>query len=189
LGMSIQYVTCCRPHCTARCCADWILFVSFMDPVRFFDDLFALCGSVYHTSAAYVIFGVAIATYSCHIPLADRSVDVRVGRLTRLIQVSASLVARSFCTFHLSLGSNITPRNLCDCTDLIVVDLLVCGWEIVSVDSSYALGEKSISASLESSNGELWLSDQSNAPPGRPIMSASVSWASAKLSPAAKSAR
>ena len=109
--------------------------MNLMEPVLFFDDSFALCGWVYHTSAVYDIFGIAIATYSCRIALADSPVDVRASRLTRLIQASADLAAFSVWAVHFNLGSNRTLRNRYVFTDLTVVDLFMRGWEIVSVDS------------------------------------------------------
>jgi len=79
---------------TALRCADCSFWVNLTAPVRFFDDSFALCGSVNHTSAAYDILGIAMAMYSWRIPLADIPIDVRASRRTRLIQASADLIAR-----------------------------------------------------------------------------------------------
>ena len=110
---------------TALLCADCTRSVNLTEPVRFVLAVVGLCGDVYHTSAAYVILGAATVRYSCRIPLADTPDAVWASLLTRLIHASAVLMARSCWAFHLSLGSNKTPRNLYEATALTVVIWLV----------------------------------------------------------------
>ena len=57
-------------------------------------------------------------------PLAEMPVEVQASRQMRLIHSSADLVVRSAWAFHLSLGLNITPKNLYVSSGLIMVVLL-----------------------------------------------------------------
>ena len=86
-------------------------------------DAVEKCGTMYHTSAAYDILGIATEMYSCRIPLAEIPVDVRASRRTRLIHTAADLAAWSLWAVHFNFGSNRTPRNRCNCTELMVVIL------------------------------------------------------------------
>ena len=155
---------------TALLCVDCKLFVNLIDLVLFALPGADLWGSVYQTSAAYVIFSAATARYSCLIPPAEIPEAVCVRRLTRLIHASVVLVAFSCWAFNLSFGSNNTLRNWYVVMALIVVSPLGPPQAIVRGVSSIDLGEKFIRASLLISNGELWVLNHSRAPPGLSII-------------------
>ena len=55
----------------ALLCAVCMRLMKAIEPVFFMFVAISLCRIVYHTSAAYVIFGAAMDRYSCHILLAN----------------------------------------------------------------------------------------------------------------------
>ena len=121
-----------------------------------------LNGGMYHTSAAYVRAGIATVLNSSLVLLGERPPVDLVMRVSCWFQRIALAVVFAIWAFQVSLGSKITPRFLYVCTLVMVVIGLVLVWLWVVIvrggETVLVLGRgKSMTASLDSSNCELWL--------------------------------